>query len=159
MATVRRKDMEYLNVDKMTHLEKAEIMFLEIDEEKITKEKKYEYVLQISKELHKVCWHQMQTNSAIRSKYSGLDYMIPFKRLDFGNCILDNLTDGGLIDPEKFKLKKEHIPVDVLEKWKKWLFSKKGDLQRKKAIEEIFEQVYLSLKEIFEEMKQEIMKK
>lgn len=83
--------------------------------------------------------------------------MIPFKRLDFGRCMLDHLTSGGLINPENFKLKEEHITVEVLKNWKEWLFSKEGNFQRKKAIEEIFEQVYISLKEIFEEIKQEII--
>ncbi len=137
-----------------THLEKAEIMFLEIAEGKVTKEEKYEYLIQISNELSEACRCKInRENIYIFSKWLDLNSMVPFKRPIFKESMLDHLTSGGLIEPENIRLKKDYIPVEVLKRWKKWIFSKEGDLPRKKGLEAVFEQVYISLREIFEEIK------
>lgn len=135
-----------------TRLEKVEAIFLEIEQDRqLTKEIKYEYLIKISYEISNACGFELDSNNPVWDKYAILFTEIP---IGVYRCEKRPLWYPGL------KMEKQTVTVDELKTAKIWLTAleeAKTNLEKKVYLEYIFELVFISLKEIFKEVKAEIM--
>lgn len=137
-----------------THLEKAEAMFLRMRELErdnwLSNEKKCEYLISISYEISNACGKELDSNNPVWDKYATLYTDIPIEGYRSATAPLNCL-----------ELKKETMSVtaDELKVACNWLKlpEAQNNLEKKLYLEYIIELVYISLKKIFPEVKEEIM--
>lgn len=140
---------------KASHLERAEMLLLEIEEGKISRIRKFGYLINISYQIENAC-RKIDEETLIGKEYFDLIHRIPISILERATHKTWNLGVYKLYD---FHQERVFISVEDLKKMKTWLFSTKEakeNLPRKVFFEYIFELTYISLKEIFKEVKAEI---
>lgn len=135
-----------------THLEKAESMLLEVEQGKLDRETKYIYMIDVSYQISDACGLALDSNDEVWEKYALLYNEIPITVMfckkvpfSFSEC----------------KFEKTSISAKELEVAQNWLNSQgaEANLTKKVYIDYIFELVYISLKEILQEVKSEILGK
>lgn len=136
--------------DETTFLKKAEMLLSEIEEGKITKEKKHRNIIDIVYQISDACGWKLGSNNPILDKYATLYARIPIEIMR---------TPSSPLLYAFLEKKIQHVKADELRVAQNWLGldEAKENLAKKIYLEYIFELVYLSLKEIFKEVKAEIM--
>lgn len=135
-----------------THLEEAERMFnlIELAKKWASPEAMIDCLINISYKIEFACDEKLDSENVVWKKYATLHTNIPIYLLEF---------DNQLIEIQNQKLKNHYISVDELKKVKNslTLSCKDSDNVQKAYFSYMVEAVYDSLKNIFEEVKQEIM--
>ena len=136
-----------------SNLEKAESRLLEIENGEVSKETKYEYLIDIVNRISSTCAEKVDSNTAVWDKYATLHEGIPIHVIKY--------VEGTSPLYYGWYKKEEKVTADELAKAKIWLSqpAAKVDLEKKAYFEYIFELVYISLGEILQEVKQKIMGK
>ncbi len=136
-----------------SHLQKAEMRILAIEEGEIDAQKKCEYIIEIAYAIEDCCGTELDSNNPIWEEYSDLTFHIPIS-------ILKQEGKRSNFDFLDFQKKKLYIRAADLEKMKDWIFRAEEaeyNLSQKVFFEYIFELAYISLKNIFFAVKHEII--
>ncbi len=136
-----------------SHLQKAEMRILAIEEGEIDAQKKCEYIIEIAYAIEDCCGTELDSNNPIWEAYSGLTFHIPIS-------ILKQEGKRPYFDFLDFQKKKLDIKATDLEKMKNWIFDTEEaeyNSSQKVFFEYIFELAYISLKNIFLAVKHEII--
>lgn len=134
-----------------SHLQKAEMRILAIEEGEIDAQKKCEYIIEIAYAISNACGLELDSSNEVWEKYAMLYCSIPI-------VLVDSATRRPL-DYSDFKEKEKYVSVDELKTAAIWIRTKEAEsnLEKKAYLKYIFELTYISLKKIFPEVKQEIM--
>lgn len=136
--------------DETAFVKKAEILLSEIEEGNLTKEKKYENIIDIVYQISNACGWKLGENNPILDKYATLHARIPIEIMR---------TPSSPLLYNFLEKKVQYVKADELKVAKTWmgLDEAKENPVKKVYLDYIFELVYISLKKIFEEVKTEIM--
>lgn len=126
-----------------SHLQKAEMMILEIEQGEITKEKKYSNIIDIAYCIENACGVELEL--PLWKEYADLSSKVPIE-------ILERKNQDSILDFSKSKV---CVAAEDLEKMKTWLFlteEPKKEPEKKVFFEYIFELAYISLNKIVKEI-------
>lgn len=136
-------------------LEKAEILLLQIKEGTLTQEQRWNHLIQIAYDITNSCGKELDSNNPVWDKYATLYCAIPIQLWQMKS---KDVQEISFIDLEKTV---KTISADFLQKMKTRI-ARKQEIPLEPDLEAYYEYLFgvvlISLQEIFQEVKAEIMK-
>lgn len=138
-----------------SHLQKAEMMILEIEEGELTKEEKYSNIIDIAYYITNACGKELDSNNLVWDKYAMLHTGIPIQMRQWK--VQNSNERLSFLNLKKIEAS---VPAELLKGMHTRIVMQNEvtlEPEEEACYDYVFELVYISLKEIFKEVKAEIM--